>query len=97
MASQKVGSVTEQEKKDMLRLYERKLALQELVITLPTQCLDQDSKDELYDRIMIDMGTNKLKFDKWWAEMAQKYGWMALPNGQWNIDFETNEIYLVTP
>lgn len=97
MSSQKVGEVTDQEKNEVQRLYERKLALQELLGTLPTQAIDEQAKEELYDRILIDMGTTKLKFDGWWSEKAQKYNWMSLPDGHWSIDFQTNEIFLNTP
>jgi CXXX repeat modification system protein len=35
-----------------------------------------------------------MKFQKWWSDMAQKYGWESAEGGNWEIDFDTCDIYL---
>ena len=42
------------------------------------------------------MGETGTKFQGWWDRMAQKYQWESAENGNWEINFETNEIYLVS-
>ena len=84
----KVGQVTEEEKKEILSLFERKNGLMELAKILK-------SEDALYDKMVTDMGTTSTKFQKWWDDMHQKYQWESAENGNWEINFDTNEIFLV--
>ena len=42
------------------------------------------------------MGETGTKFQKWWDSMSQKYNWESAENGNWEINFDTCEIYLVT-
>ncbi|MBR4552444.1 MAG: hypothetical protein IKO20_01815 [Bacteroidaceae bacterium] len=37
------------------------------------------------------------KFQSWWDRMAQKYQWESAPDGNWEINFDTKEIFLVQP
>ncbi len=37
-----------------------------------------------------------MKFQYWWTQMSQKYQWKSSENGHWEINFDTNEIYLIT-
>ena len=85
----KVGKVTQEERDEILALFERKNGLMELVKILTT-----DNQD-LYDKVIMDMGATSMKFQKWWEDMANKYGWKSAEGGNWEIDFGTNEIYLV--
>ena len=41
------------------------------------------------------MGETGTKFQNWWDTMSQKYQWESAENGNWEINFETCEIYLV--
>jgi len=41
------------------------------------------------------MGATSTKFQNWWDRMAAKYQWKGTENGHWEIDFNTNEIYLI--
>lgn len=85
-----VGNVTEEEKKEIQALFERRNGLTELA-----QIVKED--DSLYERLVTDMGQTASKFQNWWDTMAKKYNWESAPNGNWEIDFNTNEIYLITP
>lgn len=86
-----VGSVTEKEKNAIQRLFERRNGLNELAKILSTDNV------ELYERLVKDLGETGTKFQQWWDEMATKYQWEAAENGSWEINFQTNEILLVTP
>ena len=84
----KVGQVTPEEKEDILTLFERRSGLSELAKIV-------NNDDALYQKLVVDMGATTTKFQNWWDRMASKYQWESTETGQWEIDFETNEIYLV--
>lgn len=83
-----VGKVTEQERDEILRLFERKNGLAELA-----KILTPDNK-ELYERLVSDIGKNQIEFQKWWDAKGSEYGWESIPNGSWSINFDTCEISL---
>lgn len=85
-----VGQVTEEEKKEILLLFERKNGLSELA-----QIIKEN--DALYERFISDMGHTATKFQEWWNLKAKKYNWESQPGGNWEIDFNTNEVYLNIP
>lgn len=91
-----VGSVTEQEKEEIKKLYERKNALKEIIPSLNSGIVTNEQKDELYEKVVQDIVKTNTAFQKWWDEKAKQYNWKSVENGIWNIDFETNEIFLVT-
>jgi CXXX repeat modification system protein len=94
MSREKVGMVTDEEKEQVLKLYERRIALKELLMTVNNPGMSHEKTEQLYEKIVADTGRTSVIFDKWWRDMAKKYMWESAPNGQWNIDFDTNEIYL---
>lgn len=91
MAKKKVGQVTPAERDEIQRLFERRNGLNELA-----KILTADNA-ELYERLVTDMGETGTKFQQWWDTMAQKYSWESIPDGNWEINFDTCEIFLVTP
>ena len=90
MTKKVVGQVTEEEKNEIQALFERRNGLNELA-----KILTSDNA-ELYERLVKDMGETGTKFQNWWDRMAQKYQWESAENGNWEINFETCEISLVT-
>lgn len=90
MNKKKVGQVTEEEKTQIQRLFERRNGLNEL-----GKILSPDN-NELYERLIRDLGETTSKFQQWWDSMYSKYQWENAENGNWEIDFQTNEILLVT-
>lgn len=54
-------------------------------------------KEELYEKLVKDMGETGVRFQQWWNTASQKYNWEMTENGNWEINFETCEIFLVTP
>ena len=84
-----VGQVTVEEKNEIQTLFERRNGLNELAKIVTAD------NTELYEKLVKDMGETSSKFQSWWDTMAQKYQWESAENGNWEINFETCEIYLV--
>lgn len=89
--NKQVGRVTEQERDEILKLYERRNGLNELA-----KILTPDNA-ELYERLVKDMGETSVKFQSWWDAMGAKYAWESAENGSWHIDFDSCAIYLNAP
>ena len=91
MTKKLVGQVTPEEKDEIQRLFERRNGLNELAMILTPD------KEELYEKLVKDMGETGVRFQQWWNTTSQKYNWKMTENGNWEINFETCEIFLVTP
>ena len=86
-----IGRVTEAERDEIQRLFERRNGLNEL-----GKILTADNS-ELYERLVKDMGETSSRFQGWWDSMATKYSWEGREDGNWEINFDSCEILLVTP
>ena len=84
-----VGKVSESEKNEIQTLFERRNGLNELANILTAD------NEELYERLVKDLGETSVKFQKWWDEMSRKYQWESIDGGNWEINFDTCEIYLI--
>lgn len=91
---EKVGKVTEQEKYEVMKLHERKLGLMELLPVVETMQMPQEERERFYNKIVQDLGNTKRNLEAWWRSKAEHYQWKSLPDGSWNIDFQTNVITL---
>lgn len=91
MTKKLVGQVTVEEKNEIQALFERRNGLNELAMILTAE------NEALYEKLVKDMGETGIKFQAWWDTMAQKYQWESAEGGNWEIDFETCEIYLTAP
>jgi len=89
-----VGKVSEEEKIELSSLFERLNGIRELIQTYDIEELTKDG-DALYEKLVLDTGKTRAKFQQWWDEKAKKYNWEKTDTGKWQINFETNEIYLV--
>lgn len=85
---EKVGQVTPAERDEILKLFERKNSLKELVNVL------NPNNEALYQKLVNDMGETCQKFQGWWDRMARQYQWEVRPNTSWTIDFDTCNIYI---
>lgn len=90
MTKKLVGQVTVEEKNEILTLFERRNGLNELAMVLTSE------NELLYEKLVKDLGETGIKFQAWWDTMAQKYQWESVDGGNWEINFDTCEIYLVT-
>ena len=84
-----VGQVTVEEKNEIQALFERRNGLNELAKILTPE------NEALYQKLVKDMGETGTKFQQWWDNMAAKYQWESIEGGNWEIDFETCNIYLI--
>lgn len=89
MKTKIVGHVTAEEKQEIQRLFERRNGLNELAKILNSE------NEELYEKLVKDIGETSTKFQQWWDTMATKYQWESSPTGNWQINFDTSEIILV--
>ena len=85
-----VGQVSELEKREIQILFERRNGLNELAKILTAD------NTELYERLIKDLGETSIKFQKWWNQMSEKSQWESIDGGNWEIAFDTCEIYLIT-
>lgn len=84
-----VGQVTIEERNEIQQLFERRNGLNELAKILTAD------NHELYEKLVKDMGETGTKFQSWWDRMGEKYQWESIEGGNWGINFDTCEIYLV--
>ena len=78
-----VGVLAGEDKEEIQNLFEKKLALENLV-----KIIDADNQ-KIYDKLVTDYGRTLRQFQAWWMINSQKYKW----EGQnWSIDFETSEV-----
>jgi CXXX repeat modification system protein len=94
--NEKIGNVTDDEKKEVEFLYERILGLKELLPVLDAGEKTGDNDKNLYDRAVQDLGATTRKQQEWWNRMGKKYKWKGSEKtgASWLIDFEDNTIYL---
>lgn len=85
-----IGQVTTNEKNEIQALFERRNGLNEL-----SQILTAEN-EALYEKLVKDLGETGAKFQDWWNRMGEKYNWESVEGGNWEIDFDTCNIYLVT-
>ncbi len=83
-----VGQVSPEESKQIQQLFERRNGLNELAKILTP------SNVELYERLVKDLGETSTKFQQWWDTMYAIFQWQSSRNGNWEIDYATNEIVL---
>ncbi len=91
MAKKRIGQVTLAERDEIQALFERRNGLNELAKIVTAD------NTELYERLVTDLGSTGTKFQNWWDTMAQQYKWESADGGNWEINFDTCEIFLVTP
>lgn len=90
MTNKLVGQVTPEERDEIQTLFERRNGLNEL-----SQILTAEN-EALYEKLVKDFGETGAKFQNWWNRMGEKYNWESVEGGNWEINFETCEIFLVT-
>jgi len=90
MEKKLIGQVTVDEKNEIQALFERRNGLNELAKILTAD------NGELYEKLVKDLGETGTKFQNWWDRMGEKYQWESAEGGNWEIDFDTCGIYLVT-
>ena len=85
----KIGKITIEEKNQIQTLFERRNGLRELAKILTAD------NHELYEKLIKDISKTNFEYQNWWDNMSRKYQWESIENYNWQIDFDTCEIYLV--
>lgn len=94
MSREIVGIVTEEEKNEVMMLFERKIGIEELSAILESDLLSDEKKEIMLDKMVSELGKVKLNLQAWWDKMFEKYNWKSVEGYSWNIDFQTREIIL---
>lgn len=89
MVKKLVGQVTVEEKNEIQTLFERRNGLNEFAKIVTAD------NNELYEKLVKDLGETGTRFQTWWNRMSSKYQWESAEGGNWEINFDTCEIYLV--
>lgn len=80
--------MTPEERDEIKQLFERRNGLNELAKILTAD------NTELYEKLVHDLGETGSKFQSWWDRMENKYQWESIDGGNWEINFDTCEIFL---
>ena len=79
-----ICNLTENEKKEIEDIFEKKIALENL-----SKLPDIMSNEGLYNKLISDYGKTTLLFQKWWKKATEKY---KLEGKEVRVDFETSQI-----
>lgn len=85
-----IGKVTPGERDEIQALFERRNGLEELTRIVTAE------NTALYEKLVKDLGATGTRFRQWWDNAAAKYQWENAESGNWEIDFGTCDIFLVT-
>ncbi len=86
-----IGYINNEEKNEIQLLSNRKDCLIELL----KMQVSENNTELNYEKLMNDMVEVNIAFNQWWNKMGEKYQWENHPEGNWEIDFLTNQIFLV--
>lgn len=86
MKQEVVMVLSDEEINEITDLYEKKLALENLV-----KIVDINNK-ELYTKLIGDYGKCTASFENWWVKMSTIYHWEG---SKWSVDFENKRVLLV--
>lgn len=84
----KVGMVEFEEAERIYKIFMRKKALEEL------ELISDKLSNSLKLKLKQEYELSNSQFYEWWDEMSDKYSFDIQENCQWEIDFDTYEIFL---
>ena len=87
------GKISDKDRDEIKQLFQRKLALGELFQSLTK--METSKSSALYEKIVMDMGETAFSFSRWWEQTARRYKWPSNPTGNWRLDFDSCEVFLV--
>ena len=97
MARTKIADVTDDERNEIRRVYERRTALTELLLTLDSPDLSSSDREALQTSIEEDLARTQDRFEGWWLAVGAKYRLERADHCTWMIDFDTKELWLEPP
>lgn len=83
-----VGTLTQEESRNLEDLLEKKIALENLLKIL-------SESQEVYEKVDRDYKNIVEEYEKWWRDASDKYMWESTDNSFWSIDFKFRKVYLV--
>lgn len=83
-----VGTLTQEESRNLEELLEKKIALENLLKIL-------SESQEIYKKVDRDYKNIVEEYEKWWIDTSDKYMWESTDNSFWSIDFKSRKVYLV--
>ncbi len=89
-----LGYVTIEESEELRKIFQRKNALRELMLSFANAPKDMVENNLYYEKIVDDLGVCNQRMMEWWNKTASEYGWKYSSQDSWHIDFETREVYL---
>lgn len=85
-----VGKVNDEEKNEIMNLYEKKVALENLI-----KVINVVENEKIYEKLLEDYKDNNILYQKWWDNKSELYMWeKGEQNQSWKIDFKTGNIIL---
>jgi CXXX repeat modification system protein len=91
---QVIGKITESEKEEINQLYLKKTALMELLYGIKNIKRFDENIDELYEKVVKDLGETTEQYTNWFASKKEKYQWETHANYSFTVLFKTNEVAL---
>lgn len=83
-----VGTLTQEESRNLEKLLEKKIALENLLKIL-------SESQEVYKKVNRDYKNIVEEYEKWWRDTSNKYIWESTDNSFRSIDFKSGKVYLV--
>lgn len=83
-----VGTLTQEESRNLEKLLEKKIALENLLKIL-------SESQEVYKKVNRDYKNIVEEYEKWWRDTSNKYMWESTDNYFRSIDFKSRKVYLV--
>lgn len=83
-----VGTLTQEESRNLEKLLEKKIALENLLKIL-------SESQEVYKKVDRDYKNIVEEYEKWWRGTSDKHIWESTENFFWSIDFKSRKVYLV--
>lgn len=78
-----VGTLNNEEREEIEDLYEKKIALENLIKIIDV------SNETLYSKLIKDYGNTVKLFQNWWVVTSCKHNWEGKT---WTINFDNNEV-----
>lgn len=90
MIRELIETISENDKKELIKIYERISSLEELIIDV-----SKEKEEGLYSQIYNDLEKSNASINEWWTNIAHKYNLKFDEKGKWELNFETNEVFLI--
>lgn len=95
MCKEVVGKVSEEEKNEVMTIFERIKGIEELTYTFESDLMSEEEKKKMSEKMTVEKEKALQSMQQWWNKMHEKYQFKSVDGMSWSIDFQTCEILLV--